>query len=739
MHSLLPFALRVSRDTVAEQLNRLLPHINLPSLADLAQKQASADKNVTYAGLDGAAHLLTAQLPASVELRTRLDQPNGYGSLDSSGRVLDSVVPASVERQANKNQANGYAGLDGSGALSNAAIPATVERQANKNQANGYAGLDGSGRLFAAAAPPSIETTTTRDVANGHAGLDGAGRLQAVPTTLQLVADKSQANGYCSLDASALVPLSALPTDVELTANKGAANGYVPLDGTGKVPGVFVPGPTALATLTDVAISSPLEGDGLVWNGSAFANSPEAAAKKIGRFPTSMTPNGMCVGLISSDLRTLYISYTAAWQYSAAFVTSAETRKFFAVDFFDGTTRQSPTAQISRCFILGQSVYTLFDDHNLWFFGLATNGESIVNGTTAVYSPILLANVHNFWAPTTSYNQSYSWFFINVGNSSLQVKGQNNAGQLGAGSLVNQNSYATLAIAPNTVLDIWCCGNYYGQTFIQKTDLTILVAGWNGSGQCGNGTTSTLSSFTDVTANWGVSAPIVQLVGGVADPGVSTAGFIIMHKRLAGVDHLYMAGNGLFSGTPAQVGNTTISTPLEISLAFLGVGETVSTVSTVGSGTASSRVFLLTSLGNLYLWGQNLTCSATIAAPTLQATDVSAIYGNGNTGWATSSGVPVFISKNGNTTLWVAGVNTTLPIRQAANATSFVECAISLPEGATIVDARSVGTGTVWTSFVLDSAGNVYVAGSSDATFFSTLEIDATVLRQFTPITRFLN
>lgn len=82
-------------------------------------------------------------------------------------------------------------------------------------------------------------------------------------------------------------PINALETAIDLKENvaeKGVAGGYAELDGTGKVPASQLPEPGAsdLDDLTDVAVSGPMPGEVLKYNGTVFTN----AALSTGDLPS---------------------------------------------------------------------------------------------------------------------------------------------------------------------------------------------------------------------------------------------------------------------------------------------------------------------------------------------------------------------------------------------------------------------------------------------------------------------
>ncbi len=727
--------------TFIERINSILPLINAPNLADFAayQEQSERDQPSGYAGLDVGGRIGSARLPPSIQQSVDRNTVNGYAGLDGAGRMALANLPTTLELAANKNAANGYCGLDAGAQVPLARLPATSQLVAERGLANGYESL-GATSLAQHLPTGLLEHTSNKNTANGYCGLDAAARPldSHFSAAAERAANKAQAAGFCPLDGSERVPLVHIPAGVEGSANKAQASGYASLNGSSLVPAAQLPSGAggALVSLTDVSVTAPAPGERLVYDTGLWRAESSGGSSGVTfySFADVTAPYKTAMACVSSDRKKLYLTHTQEWVNSADMSTSSN-RRFYAVDFFDGTYRQNPAATIVKSFLIGASVYVLFSDDYLWSFGYNGYGQLLTtSGTTDVNYPIFKANVKNVWMTQNFIIQS-NGIFLNNNNVNIQVKGSADNGQLGTGSTATQTTFATLptpTFAPANVLDIWMFGSYTATTFLQTSDLKIWATGYNLNGQCGNGSTSNLLSFTDVTANWGgASGTVVNIVGGFIDSGGS-GGFTVMHKRVSGVDVLMAAGYGLFTGTLAS-GTGNISTPLVISTSFLAPTETIVKISLAGSGILSGRVFVLGSLGNLYFFGKNLTVSGNSVVPSLATTGVVDIFNSGCCGWSgLSTNSPVFISKNDG--LYVAGNNNNnLPLRSNAAAAAFTLCSFKpVNAGATIRDVRSIGDSTApWTTFVLDSDGHLYISGTGGSYFFKLYQADANVtLRQ---------
>jgi hypothetical protein len=150
------------------------------------------------------------------------------------------------------------------------------------------------------------QAVSAKGVANGYASLDASALVPdaQIPATItrdtelsvyQLTSAKGAISGYASLDGAGTVPDAQIPAAItrdsemttalgsyQLTSAKGAVNGYASLDGTGKVPAAQLPVVPAGA------------------NGT-LALRPAAAAGNAGTF------------YYASDQDVLYFSTGAAW------------------------------------------------------------------------------------------------------------------------------------------------------------------------------------------------------------------------------------------------------------------------------------------------------------------------------------------------------------------------------------------------------------------------------------------
>ena len=125
---------------------------------------------------------------------------------------------------------------------------------------------------------------------------------------------------------------------------------------------------------------------------------------------------------------------------------------------------------------------------------------SRVNADSAIPQPLLeIDGAHTgFWVGVrTSYSSIYAW----TSTGELWVSGDNGYGQLGLGTTSN-TPRNLVKVAISDVREVVVVGSNDNKvsTFALKTDGTLWTCGYNGYGQLGIGTTTTTSTFTEVTA-----------------------------------------------------------------------------------------------------------------------------------------------------------------------------------------------------------------------------------------------
>lgn len=244
------------------------------------------------------------------------------------------------------------------------------------------------------------------------------------------------------------------------------------------------------------------------------------------------------------------------------------------------------------------SCWALFSSGNFYAWGDNNQGVLGTGDTVTRQLPVLVATgVTEMFPPT---NVSYSHYniriFIRKSDGYIYGCGHNSNGQLGLGDTTNRSSFVQLTSLGTTVRKLWNLGATYGCTFAQKNDGSIWFAGYNGSGQCGDGTNGNNKlSFIDVTAAWGGGTAQVQEISGGFGYYTTSADSIssVVMLRAGAVRTCGYNGSG-------QCGDgTTINRATPYLVPGLG---TVTDMVTLGS---PCGVFALSSDGKLWRWGYN--------------------------------------------------------------------------------------------------------------------------------------
>jgi alpha-tubulin suppressor-like RCC1 family protein len=252
--------------------------------------------------------------------------------------------------------------------------------------------------------------------------------------------------------------------------------------------------------------------------------------------------------------------------------------------------------------------YALMTNGNLYTWGANTSGQCGLGHTNAVGLPTLAATnvVDVYDHPSNSgYDITKTRLFIKKTDGYIYATGDNTYGGLGLGDTNNRSSFTQITALGTNVTSLWNMGASYGCVVVQKSDYTILVTGYNGYGQLGNGNTTNQPSFIDVTSAWGggTGKLLKKVVGefGYYDTNGSTAysfstlGMLLDDGtntvfRVCGNNTYGELGNGSTSGS--------VSTPYTPNV---GTGR-IADIAAVGSPYA---IQVLKSDGSLYAWGEN--------------------------------------------------------------------------------------------------------------------------------------
>jgi len=266
----------------------------------------------------------------------------------------------------------------------------------------------------------------------------------------------------------------------------------------------------------------------------------------------------------------------------------------------------SETGKVIDAGIYGASAYMLLDNGNLYTWGQNQFGCLGLGDTTNRYIPTLAAT-----AVTTVYTHGtnsqrtvgYNRLFIKKTDGKIYGCGYNGLGALGIGNTTNQSSFVEIPGAGVNPKSVWNMGAYVGCLVVQKADGSVVIAGYNGFGGLGNGTTTNIQTLTAVPA-WhnGDNTLILERVeGGYGYVDSSSYNYTNTFMWFKGATTDLIKAAGANNWGSLATGNYTDSN-VPVTIAIPGLGR-IQDFATPGGGPSTG--FVLKDTGVLYGWGHN--------------------------------------------------------------------------------------------------------------------------------------
>lgn len=289
---------------------------------------------------------------------------------------------------------------------------------------------------------------------------------------------------------------------------------------------------------------------------------------------------------------------------------------------------------IVDCGINGSMAYALFNNGDLYTWGINSYGQLGTGDTTHRLTPVLVAqNVEKVYAQKNAgYHVDYSMIFIKKTDGYLYGCGYNGYGKLGMG---NTNNYSTFTKIPGVgtgFKKVWNLGRHLGCLIVQKADGTIWASGYNGYGQLGNASTTNQLALLEITNFWGGidASDDIEFHGAFGYDGAGNC-FLMMTKNTnAGDSEVWTCGNN----TWGQLGDGTFTQKSTPSRVLNFTGQKIKKAFAFGGGPSTQYVLLEN--GDFYNWGYN------------------GLYqiGNGNTNNKASPGAAITINGQKITDMW---------------------------------------------------------------------------------------
>lgn len=173
------------------------------------------------------------------------------------------------------------------------------------------------------------------------------------------------------------------------------------------------------------------------------------------------------------------------------------------------------TGKLADADVYDRSAWALFDNGNLYTWGVNAYGQLGLGDSTDRYVPTLsntgVTKVYSHISNSQRSGDTHRLFILKAGE--VWGCGYNAFGALGDGTTTNRLVWTKITNAGTNPKSVWNLGNYTGCLIVQKSDNTIFVCGYNGYGQLGlNNTTGTIVNLTNASTAWngGDNTMIIQ-------------------------------------------------------------------------------------------------------------------------------------------------------------------------------------------------------------------------------------
>ncbi|WP_319201959.1 hypothetical protein [uncultured Ilyobacter sp.] len=258
------------------------------------------------------------------------------------------------------------------------------------------------------------------------------------------------------------------------------------------------------------------------------------------------------------------------------------------------------TSAVKQIVESARNRYILFENGNLWGWGRNYYGQLGLGYTGGVSVPTLLAtDVEKFVGHTHGcYHLDSPTVFYKKTDGTWWGTGRNEKGRIGDGTTSSLTTWTQVTI-PNGhtfITRLWSFGTSYGCTFVEVEDGTIHACGYNGMGQLGIGNEVSSSTWSQVLFPETVTIKDIQGGYGHYGGSASACGFTIF---LTTDGKVYSCGDNDWG----QCG-LGVSTGTDTTTPTLVLDDGVDSIQVFGGG-AGSVYCLYESKDKLKVWGYN--------------------------------------------------------------------------------------------------------------------------------------
>lgn len=364
--------------------------------------------------------------------------------------------------------------------------------------------------------------------------------------------------------------------------------------------------------------------------------------------------------------------------------------------------------------LYGLSAYALFDNGNLYTWGYNANGNlGVGDATDRSYPTLAATNVSDVYThnSNTQGEGQYNRLLIKKTDGKIYATGYNGQYEMGLGNTTSRTSFTELTWAGTNPLSVWNLGTYQGMIVVQKSDGTIAVSGYNGTGTLGIGSTATQTTATTAASNAWLNSDTTYRIKNIVFgsryyDGANWQGYYFISMLLDNGTQTRIASAG--TNLWKSVGDNTTT---QRTSPTVPIGTWTDVVQLEGVSGSPFSMYALKSDGTLWTWGYNgfgqqgNGNTTDVGTPAQRLTDVKRLWPYPANVYRQYYCPSVFVEKTDGS-IWVAGYNGNGQCgigSGTTNITTFTQ--VKLPN-----DFRM----KLFTSYAVYNEGSIHIAVGED-------------------------